>query len=919
MSANSQVIVFQLVQIAQNSGLLKKQITKLENKIIDTGFKLIEDAGIDVDTIEQFVDIRALLRGEGVNINYGALLNPEIICAQPLTSPEQRENLTRQINDQKIQMGEVYDTMNNIALQIEAIKTPIIKLQTAIQPTADLVSTIAQIILVLKKIPAPSAAPPGVGLPLSIFNTFSSILKNLDDTVLIIAANLSLIPKALGGMVQMVNGVGSKIRGLTKILDPFLQLLTMIQSIVDLQDQCPLLTQEQIDEVGNGITSSITGSFNGVTDIAIEDNIEASLAFNANPPYFYKNFQFILQYDPDSFIINSEGKKVQKFSFPSRRIKCIRKNSTGFYDDVSGGGSVVVYNINGGAGGDAVESNGSNIFDPLPASGTNAGLPVGEYSYTSDLRVLIAQAKFSVDVYTNNITAFTGAFISSNISSSSSSGSYSTGYSIEEGQVVSSFLPNYILYGRTSVNLNSSPTNIEFGADLLDTQGQSFGTGVELESYIHSGTLQVNKPVNLRLKTFGGTGNPIEGKPRFTEALLTFKRSAAIQDNINPFTGQIDGFDQSKINDFEILYGKPVLESLRLVNTISKESNSSIGYEKASTPINNLQFQEKLQNVFDRWYGIDTEITNETITKTEVNYLLGFIPEYSTSTNTYEVDIEKERETTGDIIEDIRDLFKKTSGLVNNDLLYRSKKLFGFNKAEVATLSTTKFEEIILQFDVDYSAGAEYGPAGEVKDSTFGAGSSISSTTSTYQAINKQLIPNYNWYWVATQAIAIADTWRRQAAALGMFLFALKQFNGQYNKLYSTKSSYNNGAWEAPGLGIPLIPSTVTADNEDVTIALQVTQVAAVNETIDEVVGGLNILGTYTYTIEIIDSIPKIGGIKTSYPTNFCRFSVEDITPSALPTLVVGKKEDNIVNKVVFPSSNPTNTPINNTSDSNTY
>tara|TARA_R110000796_G_scaffold207565_3_gene323882 strand:- start:17 stop:2773 length:2757 start_codon:yes stop_codon:yes gene_type:complete len=918
MSANSQVIVFQLVQIAQNSGLLKKQITKLENKIIDTGFKLIEDAGIDVDTIEQFVDIRALLRGEGVNINYGALLNPEIICAQPLTSPEQRENLTRQINDQKIQMGEVYDTMNNIALQIEAIKTPIIKLQTAIQPTADLVSTIAQIILVLKKIPAPSAAPPGVGLPLSIFNTFSSILKNLDDTVLIIAANLSLIPKALGGMVQMVNGVGSKIRGLTKILDPFLQLLTMIQSIVDLQDQCPLLTQEQIDEVGNGITSSITGSFNGVTDIAIEDNLEASLAFNANPPYFYKNFQFILQYDPDSFIINSEGKKVQKFSFPSRRIKCIRKNSTGFYDDVGGGGSVVVYNINGGAGGgDAVESNGNNIFDPLPASGTNAGLPVGEYSYTSDLRVLIAQAKFSVDVYTNNITAFTGAFISSNISSSSSSGSYSTGYSIEEGQVVSSFLPNYILYGRTSVNLNSSPTNIEFGADLLDTQGQSFGTGVELESYIHSGTLQVNKPVNLRFKTFGGTGNPIEGKPRFTEALLTFKRSAAIQDNINPFTGKIDGFDQSKIDDFEILYGRQALESLRLVNTVSRESNSSIGYATDERSIKNLKFQEKLQNVFDRYYGIDTETTfkDYNTTVTEYNYA---DEEYQTRTyiENREIDVKKERETTGEILEEIRDLFAKTKGLVNNNLLYISKKLFGFNKAEVANISFQSFEDKILELDKKFSSGAEYTSSGVKK--TYAAGDFKQSVTNKLSS-SSDYFNNENWYWTATEAIKTADTWKRQAAALGMFLFALKQFNNIYDGLYSTSASYNNGAWEAPGFGIPLIPSTVTADNEDVTIALQVTQVAAVNETINEVVGGLTILGTYTYTIEIIDSIPKIGGIKTSYPTNFTRFTIEDITPSALPTLVVGKKEDNIVNKVVFPSSNPTNTPINNTSDSNTY
>ena len=74
---------------------------------------------------------------------------------------------------------------------------------------------------------------------------------------------------------------------------------------------------------------------------------------------------------------------------------------------------------------------------------------------------------------------------------------------------------------------------------------------------------------------------------------------------------------------------------------------------------------------------------------------------------------------------------------------------------------------------------------------------------------------------------------------------------------------------------LPIIPTQVGGDNEDITISLQSTQLVDRNDTKSEIVGGLSLLGTYTYDLEIIDSLPAAGGSETNYPTNYTEFYIE--------------------------------------------
>lgn len=59
MSAQAKIIFRNVVKVARNSGQLDKQIKKIEDKVIDQGLKLIEEAGIDPTLLP--VDIRSVL------------------------------------------------------------------------------------------------------------------------------------------------------------------------------------------------------------------------------------------------------------------------------------------------------------------------------------------------------------------------------------------------------------------------------------------------------------------------------------------------------------------------------------------------------------------------------------------------------------------------------------------------------------------------------------------------------------------------------------------------------------------------------------------------------------------------------------------------------------------------------------------
>jgi|TARA_R110000822_G_scaffold24603_2_gene74772 hypothetical protein len=800
------VALRQVITVAKNSSRLKKSITDMENKVIDSGLELIEKAGIDPNTLP--IDVRSVLRGEAPTIDSSKLLTPEIICAQPLMSIQQREETSRLITGAEDKVSAIYATTNSIKETVLSLQEPVVKLQEKTLPVTETINTVADIVTIIKLLALPTSFPPGAGVPLSVPNTFASTLITLGELLEAARASVNLIPTATTTLVNLLNTVTTPLNKLNLVIDPFVNVLGMVKAVVDLQDVCPLLTQADIDANKASLMANIRGQLATIDSsfaVGLSNVLEERLTPNAANPYIYKNFRFVLESNP-----------VQEFSFPSRRIKAIRANSTGISDGIAGGGSIIVYNNN-------------------PT--TNPELEEGAYSYASNINVLIAEGKFAIDVYTNNVTIWTPPPVRERVSGSSgtfiTSGNeeYQEAYLEQFGFLPSPSnkpLPTFVRYGSRQVNLNGSATDVEFGADaLISGRVGSVVPSIPITSYITSGTIQVNKPVSIKMSTFGGTDS---GNLGYTEALLTIRRSFAIQDNINPYTGRVAGFNQSAIDDFKTENGSGAISILETLYQTFNEDTLNIGalpntveggrFNVVKQDMEDgLTYAEKLKYVRSNYFGDNG--SKDRVSDSRIGGLLDFIVK----------------------------LYDKTKPLLYNEqVLSLSNKLYG------------------TRYKVDLGNSGD--ASGDYRRKVLEQG--------------KNDLP-INWYWAARKnayeesRLDDGQNWKKAATLSMMWEFSNKIIP-LYNSLFNQQSSpsYNGGAWTGGATGIPIIPTQVSTDNPDIVVALQATQLANRNERINEEVGGLDLLGTYTYDLEIIGSIPEEGGSSENYPTNFTFFTIED-------------------------------------------
>ena len=818
------VITRQITSVAKNSGRLDKTVDKLKSKVLDRGLELLEETGIDPTTIP--VNIPKMLRGKST-IDPNSLINSDIICQQPLISVQKRESSLRLINIISTDVEDIYITTNAIKDQLIELQKPVNTLNSSIGGVTTTVNTISGIITTIKALPFPVAVA-GVGIPANILTIYSATLDSMDKLLAVAKSNLKTIPKAISIMAKTLNTTIEKVNELALVLPPLLTFLQLTKSIVELQDNCPNITQASLDDVKNDLLGNISGSLTGSQSINIEgNNLEELLQPNADPGYFYKNFRFTLE--NEQFLDPKTGEEIPNpFILPSRRIRCFRRNSTGFNDGIGGGGSIELYNI-------------SKVTNPY--------LEEGAYSYASDLQVLVNEGRFAVDVYTEGITLWEAPQVKKIVKISDSSINIAAitdedellkyaiqlGFNTTAELIASDFfetqnLPNYILYGANLVNINNSATDVAFGANRLIALGRpddnlewyerDFNQGgtIDVSSYITSGTIQVNAPINIRMKTFGGTGNPLNGAPRFTEALLTIKRSFSIQDDINPFTGKIVGAESTETNiqEFNSQYGEYTdgVKTIDILNTVYETFND------ATTDDNDVIIQGAIKRLED---GLP--VTMSSISNFSYRQQLLFI---------YKVATEDPNYGPNDIKDIIETVYTKFRYLLSNPpTLKLSEKLFGMS-------STSK--------SIDY------------------------------EGIEK--VTNINWWGTARyydyEGIDVSIV--QKTLILSMLWAASNQWINQYNQIYGDRTDYNNGAWVGGASNFPIIPTQVGNENTDITIPIQVTQLAAVNETIDEIIGGLELIGTYSYDLEIINSNPIAGGEAFFYPTNFTQFTIEDKT-----------------------------------------
>lgn len=807
MAGLDKVIVSSLAKVAKDSGKLNNAIDAIKDKVLAKGLELIEEAGIDSSQLP--VNLPQYLRGESPSAP-DTLSSPRNVCNMPALTAQQIETTTRLVNSAQEEIEQIFATTNRIKATLVDIKKPISGLQTTVQPIESTVSGVSNAIKIIKLLPFPVAVL-GVGIPANILTIFSATLDSLDKLLGVASSNLKMIPQTLEIMVRQINGTIQKLNQVEQVIEPFLQTLIFIKATAELRPNCPDVTQEDINNSKDDLLDGIQGSLAVAESIEnpfalSEEELEAELQENSDPGLVYKNFKFVLEYDPNN-----------TFAFPSRRIKCTRPNSAGFTSSgIPGGGQVTIYNIN---------------------ELTNPSLEIGAYSYSSNLKVLVEEAKFAVDQYTLNVTVWSAPQLRDKVQVEGDGFIDLADLSPEELRRLGLFLnidpvilasggasgtplPNYIQYGGSIVNLNNSPTDIESGADRL--YGDSRSSGNMITSYIQSGTIQVNRPVLLRMKTFGGTGNAADGYTTgFTEALLTVKRSFSIQDDIDPFTGKVAGFDQDAINTFEDKYGSNSLNILDSVYETLNEANPGFSNKDREGDT----YFRRLKRV-------------RTLVKEFASLQLGFYDISGAIGFSNFISLQNTLDVGADIsVNYINKLYDKTKPLLYaEDVLWLSRKLFG-NSSGYRTGSFIKD----LKKDKVYN--------------------------------------NQNWYWTARknafdEDVGTSGNIKDKAVTLTMAYLAFKQFRTEYNNLFGNRREYNDGSWVGAASTVPIIPTSATGDLDDITVIIQHQQEIGRNETITEDIGSLDLLGTYSYDLEIINSLPAVGGPETNYPTNFTRFEI---------------------------------------------
>ena len=133
------------------------------------------------------------------------------------------------------------------------------------------------------------------------------------------------------------------------------------------------------------------------------------------------------------------------------------------------------------------------------------------------------------------------------------------------------------------------------------------------------------------MSTFGGTDS---GNLGYTEALLTIRRSFAIQDNINPYTGRVAGFNQSAIDDFKTENGSGAISILETLYQTFNEDTLNIGalpntveggrFNVVKQDMEDgLTYAEKLKYVRSNYFGDNG--SKDRVSDSRIGGLLDFI------------------------------------------------------------------------------------------------------------------------------------------------------------------------------------------------------------------------------------------------------------------------------------------------------
>ena len=302
----------------------------------------------------------------------------------------------------KDQLLEIVRQKNQIQSALSNVLGAFGRINSTVNTTKTIVTTVGTAVKVIKAIPLPTSVPPGIGIPVNVITLLADSLDTLGDLVKGAKASLKIVPPVAKTVTSSAELVLTKLATLDGVLNVCIEALlddlewkdnveynignnvtyqgnyyaSQIEpnlNIPPIPETVPVswtlsdaasALHELMNEIGNVVASSGASVDTGLNE-ADDKLLLGRLDPNSNNPLFYKksgfpykDWKLTIEYNPNN-----------DFTFPQRRIRAENVNK---YDGNPFKG-ITVYNIYG-----------------------------KKYSYSTSVAVLIDEVKFVIEQLDTN-------------------------------------------------------------------------------------------------------------------------------------------------------------------------------------------------------------------------------------------------------------------------------------------------------------------------------------------------------------------------------------------------------------------------------------------------------------------------------------------------------------------------------------
>ena len=368
-------IVNQVINMAEDSAKVQDALDVMEDKLEAEVLKLIEGSGIN-PLLLPFDPIK-LIKGEET-LDPTVILKPELLCLLPPLSEAQQAKSQNLIDNLKSTISSIIDNINSLKDALVTIQQPLITLEVTGNNLKETIQKISTAVKIIKAIPIPVAVGvPAIAIPIKVLTILSDILVQSDKIITAGKGVTTLIPGLVNAVLPIITKTIAGVNMIIGKVEPILTILSFIQSKITLGDNCPNITQAEINEVQSDISTALQAdiaalgdSSNPAINILNETELLNSLQPNSNLPFIYQGFTLILEFDP-----------TNTFSFPRRRIRADRyfASETSTFFTLSPSSS-------------RIELNGPIILYNDPGN-------LSRYSFASSTQILVQEMKYNIDQY----------------------------------------------------------------------------------------------------------------------------------------------------------------------------------------------------------------------------------------------------------------------------------------------------------------------------------------------------------------------------------------------------------------------------------------------------------------------------------------------------------------------------------------